>query len=376
MRGARSLVSALVVAGCVASVVLGFAACGGGTQGAPSDASTESGNSVSADVGPAGGTIAACGSVIAIPPGSLTATTTVTLSCDPTATVPGFALASPLYRFEPAGLTFARPATVTLAFAGSPASPAIYWSRLDGSGYDPIASTVQGAFAVGAVTHFSTAFVGKPAQSSRDGGGDATIRDAGTDGPMRDAPAEATVCATPTDPSTVGVPCGSATCTGDASTCCHDWPGNGGNIGLPGGCASRLQNGYCPGTQPGSGTGGIAQGCDGPEDCASGQSCCAVLGTYCTFRDCLIPPWTAALPLPKALSCAMATLIAPRRRPSAASRPTTSPWGSVSRRTRRHRLPISFGCARQPAPPIPTAPLARTRAFTATRTAGADRRVT
>jgi hypothetical protein len=257
----------LAAAVCFTSVAVGFAACGGGeSQPAGPDASVEAGGSALADIGPGGGSISACGSVLAVPPGSLTATQTITLSCSPAATVAGFTLLSPLYRFEPEGLTFAQPVTVTLAFAGAGAStPSLYWSRPDGSGYDPIASSVQGAFVVGAVTHFSTGFVGVPAgPPAGDASSDAAL-DAGADGPPFQ-------CTTPSDPPTVGVPCGAATCTGDAGVCNHaPFP-------LPADTPCETQG--LPQTN-------LAEACDGPEDCPAGQACFAYrpgdpsIGTFC-----------------------------------------------------------------------------------------------
>jgi hypothetical protein len=82
------------------------------------------------------------------------------------------------------------------------------------------------------------------------------------------------------------VPCGSATCTGDASTCCHDYPANGGDGG-PGGCADPQP--YCPGTGPAAGGAAIQQQCDGPEDCPPGQGCCAEPGAFCAPPGYCIP---------------------------------------------------------------------------------------
>jgi hypothetical protein len=212
-----------------------------------------------------------------VPQGSLASTTTLTVSCDPAATVAGFALLSPLYRFEPAGLTFARPVTVTLAFTGSSASPSMYWSRPDGSGYDAISSSVQGAFVVGSVTHFSTGFVGTVATPPGDAGLDAAP-DAGPDAPAS--------CSLPSDPPTAGVPCGAVSCSGDASACCHNW-----NDGGVGGCVPSSFN-TCDNSPYPSGN---LERCDGPEDCPPGQFCYDQLGgnSYCA----------APIPLEGAIVC-------------------------------------------------------------------------
>jgi hypothetical protein len=117
MHKAGSRLLALVLTICIAAGLGLLAAC---TQQTDSKRPTATATSVSADIGPNGGTISACGSTIAVPAGSIASPTTLTMSCGtPSTTVPGYELVSPLYRFEPSGLTFARPATVTIAFEGS-----------------------------------------------------------------------------------------------------------------------------------------------------------------------------------------------------------------------------------------------------------------
>jgi hypothetical protein len=196
------------------------------------------------------------------------------MSCDPGAAVSGFSLLSPVYRFEPAGLTFARPVTVTLPFAAAQGiAPLLFWSRRDGSGYDMVASRVQGAFVVGAVSHFSTAFVGAATPEPPEGGVDAPS-DAGTDVPgeaMPDGPA--VLCPVPADPPTNGVPCGAVTCSGAQSACCHEWD----DAGIAG-CVSPSTVACSPPPSPA----GSVERCDGPEDCPTGQSCCALPGSYCS----------------------------------------------------------------------------------------------
>jgi hypothetical protein len=141
-------------------VLLACAACGG-QEREPSGA--DAATSASADIGPEGGSLAACGSFLAVPPRSLTTTQTITISCDPIPTVSGYALASPLVRVQPEGLAFVQPVTVMSGFRGVASSAmSLYWSRADGSGYEAIPWAVQGDFVVGIVTHFGTGFVGFP----------------------------------------------------------------------------------------------------------------------------------------------------------------------------------------------------------------------
>ena len=79
-----------------------------------------------------------------------------------TATVPsGYTASSAIYKFEPEGLTFAKPVTVTLAFWGSGANVALFWSKSgDAASFDNVGGTVSGATIVGQTMHFSQAFVG------------------------------------------------------------------------------------------------------------------------------------------------------------------------------------------------------------------------
>jgi hypothetical protein len=257
------------VAACAigAGAPLAFASCGGGTQ-QPSSGN-DGGASVSADVGPSGGSVSACNGSISIPAGALSTTTTITVSCDPTATVAGYSLASPLYRFQPDGLTFAIPTTVTVSFEGQPAEPTLFWSRPDGSGYDAIASMVQGAVVVGQVSHFSTGFVAP--RPPPDGGADGP-----SNGPS-DAPTDAgsdadgaPICHLPADPPTTGVPCGPGqTCSGSDSSCCYDDL----TCGSPNGIryTDASPNMLCQ----------AVERCDGPEDCPAGQQCFVGPNSYC-----------------------------------------------------------------------------------------------
>jgi hypothetical protein len=328
MRSSR-IVALVLVAWSVAAA---FAACGGGeTQPAGPDASVEGGGSVSVDIGPNGGTVSACGSVLAIPPGALTTTTTISMSCDPLATVPGFVLDSPLYRFAPDGLTFARPATATLAFAAPPGtSPALYWSR-PGGGYAAIASSVQGVYVVASIGHFSTGFVGAlvaaqdggppPAEGGPipgDGGPDA-VGEGGTDSAASVFPDAGSDAGTDAGPD---APVGTAD-SGSAETGAGG-PDAGGSDAPPGppdagalqdGCVTPYTPGFVDCLWMGSafsecrigsqsccttygcqstGTCGVnvvGVACDGPEDCDGGlcfSGGCAQSGAGCR-EDYLCP---------------------------------------------------------------------------------------
>jgi hypothetical protein len=64
--------------------------------------------------------------------------------------------------FQPAGIAFSQPVTVTLPLpSGAPANVTIYWSQNgNSSAYDDVNGVVTGSTISAKVTHFSTGFVG------------------------------------------------------------------------------------------------------------------------------------------------------------------------------------------------------------------------
>jgi hypothetical protein len=114
--------------------------------------------SATASVDVAGGEVTTeSGLTLAIPYGALDSATTITvMTTDETA--PG--ATTPVYEFGPEGTVFAKPVTVTLPFTGT--SGTVYWSRLDGSGFDPIGGVIDPvAHTITAQTfHFSLGYVG------------------------------------------------------------------------------------------------------------------------------------------------------------------------------------------------------------------------
>jgi hypothetical protein len=149
------------VAGCVALVFVG---CSSSSPPAPpSDA-------VSASVGPSGGTVRIHGLAIEVPAGALSTPATIGVTVDPAGPPGSYTALSPLFRFTPDGLTFARPATVTFVAAANVPAGRVFWST-SGGGYDALPTTWHGTTASAEVSHFSGGFVGLPPPS--DGGGTA-----------------------------------------------------------------------------------------------------------------------------------------------------------------------------------------------------------
>jgi hypothetical protein len=146
----------------------GFGACDclgsdGGTarsDGARPDGSmVGSGATVTVMVGPSGGSVEVGGATLMIPSGALSSETSITITETTEATPEGYEAYSPLYRFEPEGLVFAVPLTITLAYVGDRGLATLFWSRREGSGYERLGGVPTSDDVAGEVSHFSTGFI-------------------------------------------------------------------------------------------------------------------------------------------------------------------------------------------------------------------------
>ena len=124
-----------------------------------------------AEIGPEGGTLdlelpEGAGTIaVEIPAGALDDEVTISVTAAPADSAEqapeGFAFASPLFVFEPAGLVFAEPITLRLPFEGSAEGMTVFWTALGSTTeFLPRPTTFEGAQAVTTTTHFSLAFVG------------------------------------------------------------------------------------------------------------------------------------------------------------------------------------------------------------------------
>ena len=137
----------------VALLGLLVAACGG------DDGPVGTGDTVTMDVGTSGGTVELEGVTLEIPAGALADTETISVTSTADVAPDGYAKLSPIYEFEPDGLVFELPATVTIAFTGG--EPTLIWSSsVAGGGYDDLGGTIAGDKLTGEVTHFSKGFAG------------------------------------------------------------------------------------------------------------------------------------------------------------------------------------------------------------------------
>ncbi|MFO0624139.1 MAG: FG-GAP-like repeat-containing protein [Polyangiales bacterium] len=111
-------------------------------------------------VGPAGGTVSCAGASVAVPANALASP--VPLQIVPTGmpAPAGYAAYSPVFRFEPAGTTFALPVRVSLPFTGDAARATLFWSRpASDTGHARIGGLASGGVVTASVSHFSTGFV-------------------------------------------------------------------------------------------------------------------------------------------------------------------------------------------------------------------------
>lgn len=158
---------ALALAGVVAG-------CGGGGTTAPKQ--TASG----AVTPEAGGTVKLADDSVKleVPPGAVPANTTIKMTTTDAAAPQGITAASPILQFEPDGIVFAKPITVTFTFKNA-TKPVVYWSNHAG-GYDLIPGAVSGSTISAPVTHFSMGFVGEEPAGSSDTCGAGVACGAGT----------------------------------------------------------------------------------------------------------------------------------------------------------------------------------------------------
>ena len=87
-------------------------------------------------VGPEGGVIEFDGIRLTILAWALAAATPIAISFAENQSQSGYALYTPIYRFEPAGTTFAIPATVSAGFSGDPGRATLFWTPEGGTGFE------------------------------------------------------------------------------------------------------------------------------------------------------------------------------------------------------------------------------------------------
>jgi len=138
---------------CAATVALLAAyACADERAAARADAS--------ADIDPAGGTVALDDVTLEIPAGALVTTTRITVSRQTSPPPEGYDEYSGIYRFEPEGLVFQQPVKVTIRHSPGDA-PALFWTaQLDPAFYQRIEGLDEAGYLHATIDHFSGGFAG------------------------------------------------------------------------------------------------------------------------------------------------------------------------------------------------------------------------
>lgn len=127
----------------------------------PSDVMLGDGGTETVTLGPEGGVVPLPeGGALEIPEGALSEELTITVTATPDVVPAGYIQYSPVFRFEPAGLTFSSPAIVRIPVDDAPLGMSVYWSRRDQPGFQRLSTTVESGFAVARVSHFSEGFAG------------------------------------------------------------------------------------------------------------------------------------------------------------------------------------------------------------------------
>ncbi|MBT3217940.1 MAG: hypothetical protein HN348_02535 [Proteobacteria bacterium] len=108
-------------------------------------------------IGPEGGSVEVDGLMLEIPKEALAVDVSIVVTETDKWPPDPYAPLSHIWTFEPAGLVFAKPVTVSLPFEGT-GDPSLFWSTADGD-YERLDTTLNGTLAQGQITHFSSAFV-------------------------------------------------------------------------------------------------------------------------------------------------------------------------------------------------------------------------
>lgn len=144
--------AALVAVAAAGVAVIASVACSSPT-------SSDAADSVTRTVTDQGAVLSLGDVALEIPPGALSASQSITMTRTSEAAPPGYEASSALYRFEPEGLVFAKPAVLSIA-AASKAS--IIWSQ-GPDVYEPLPTSFADGRALASIVHFSRGFLGTPA---------------------------------------------------------------------------------------------------------------------------------------------------------------------------------------------------------------------
>jgi hypothetical protein len=228
----------------VLSLAMGWTiGCGGGGS-----------SEETATIGPEGGSVAADGAELSVPPGALAEPVAITVTRTSDSAPTTFEQGSAIYRFEPAGLTFAVAADVTIQLGSTGDGMQLFWTGAGTDVFEAAGGAIQDGQLVAQVEHFSRGFAGQPAGQAGDSGPDAP--DGGSGGACTEGGCAAGsvccpsgevcqggVCVQATDGDQDGVPDASDNCPGVANADQADADHDGiGDLCEPYECSDGLDN--------------------------------------------------------------------------------------------------------------------------------------
>ncbi|MCA9605065.1 MAG: hypothetical protein KC619_05700 [Myxococcales bacterium] len=138
-------------------------------------ATADIGSSAEALIGPSGGSLELASARVDIPAGALAEETRITVTVTNRRVEAPFSGFSPVYRFEPAGLTFTAPVTVALPYTGDPETATVFWTVGEGDAFAALETRIEGRLAIAETTHFSQAFVGSACEGDCCGRGNGSL---------------------------------------------------------------------------------------------------------------------------------------------------------------------------------------------------------
>jgi hypothetical protein len=263
-----------VVAVSFVSVIAGSAGCSNSSK--DSQASSVS----SSTIGSSGGLVKGDGVELDIPAGALSNDQTITVAATSDSAPDGVSALSPIYRFSPDGLVFAKPVVIKIAFSGDATGARVFWTKASSASFEDVGGSVSGSEVSAQIMHFSSGFVGTPTAGTGLQDSDSDASSNGTDAGASDAASDAAkgnclngqaycngacidVAANPQHCGGCGNVCSSGICSQSRCVC------------KPGATACSSGAECCSGTCSGSCTtvqGCAANGiaCTGPADCCSG----------------------------------------------------------------------------------------------------------
>ncbi len=138
-------------------------------------ATADLGSTAEALIGPSGGAIELASARVDIPAGALAEETMIRVTVTRRAVPAPFSGFSPVYRFEPAGLTFAAPVTVAIPYTGDPETATVFWTVGESDAFAALDTRIDGRLAIAEIAHFSQAFVGSACEGDCCGRGRGTL---------------------------------------------------------------------------------------------------------------------------------------------------------------------------------------------------------